>query len=192
MTRLGDRPVQAPTSSAGVADSPAAEARDAYVTVLFNRYRGALHRYLARFVAPDEVPDLVQETYFRLLRHESLVQIDALARGLLFQTATNLARDHRRRRASRHEPFHDAIDDSHMADLAEGPEEGLVGQQTLQVLERALANLPVDTRRVFVLSRFRDMSYPKIADALGLSTRTVARKMAEALDVLAIAVRSTQ
>lgn len=173
-----------------VTGSPVAEARDAFVTVLFNRYRGALHRYLARFVATDEVPDLVQETYFRLLRHDHIVQIDALARGLLFQTATNLARDFRRRQISRRASMHDSADADHDAGTSGSPEERLANEQTLAVIERTLAQLPGDIRAIFVLSRFKELSYPEIAEAMGMSSRTVARKMAEALDALTNAVGS--
>jgi RNA polymerase sigma-70 factor (ECF subfamily) len=159
-----------------------------YVTVLFNRYRGALHRYLSRLVATSDVPDLVQETYYRVLRHENVVEIDALARGLLFQTATNLARDHRRRNVSRHSLQHVPIEETTEPGTLDGPEERLANEQTLQLIERTLAKLPSETRAVFVLSRFKELSYPEIARAMGLSARTVARKMSEALDALASAV----
>jgi len=37
---------------------------------------------------------------------------------------------------------------------------------------------------VFMLSRFRDKSYPEIAALLGISTRTVERKMSDAMATL--------
>ena len=171
---------------------PVAQSRDAYVTLLFNRYRGSLYRYLSRFVAREEVPDLVQETYFRLLRADSVTQIDALARGLLFQTATNLVRDHRRRRQTRRDADHVPLDEDANAPDQNGPEERLASEQTLTVIEGALLELPAQTRTIFVLSRFRGLSYDEIAVAMGLSSRTVARKMAEALDALTAAVGAAQ
>jgi DNA-directed RNA polymerase specialized sigma24 family protein len=41
------------------------------------------------------------------------------------------------------------------------------------------------TRRIFLLSRFRGKTYPQIATLLGVSTRTVERKMNEAMELLA-------
>jgi len=167
-----------------------AEARGTYVSLLFTRYRGALHRYLSHLVATEEVSDLVQETYFRLLRHEQIVQIEALARGLLFQTATNLARDLRRRRKSRQAALHERLDEDHELGSSGTPDEHLASEQTLAIIEQTLARLPTETRAVFVLSRFNEMSYPEIAQALRLSPRTVARRMAEALEAFSRAMRS--
>jgi RNA polymerase sigma-70 factor (ECF subfamily) len=71
-----------------------------------------------------------------------------------------------------------------------GPDEQLAGEQTLSVIESAIAALPADTRTVFLLHRFRDLSYPQIAEMMNLSTRTVARKMAEALERLGTVVKA--
>ena len=53
---------------------------------------------------------------------------------------------------------------------------------------KAIADLPQDTRTVFLLHRFRDLTYPQIAEIMSLSGRTVARKMAEAIERLSAAV----
>ena len=156
----------------------------AYVTMLFNRHRVSLQRYLMRLVPPDDAAELVQESYYRLLRHGEMVKIDAMARSFLFQTATNLARDHYRRRASHRAAQHVPIDDEEIIEDHLGPDEQLAGEQTRVLLERAIAALPHDTRTVFMLHRFRDLTYPQIAQTMNLSARTVARKMAEALERL--------
>jgi RNA polymerase sigma factor (sigma-70 family) len=156
----------------------------AYVTMLFNRHRVSLQRYLMRLVPPDDAAELVQESYYRLLRHGEMVKIDAMARSFLFQTATNLARDHYRRRASHRAAQHVPIDDEEIIEDHLGPDEQLAGEQTRVLLERAIADLPHDTRTVFLLHRFRDLTYPQIAQTMNLSARTVARKMAEALERL--------
>jgi RNA polymerase sigma factor (sigma-70 family) len=156
----------------------------AYVTMLFDRHRVSLQRYLMRLVPPDDAAELVQESYYRLLRHGEMVKIDAMARSFLFQTATNLARDHYRRRASHRAAQHVPIDDEEIIEDHLGPDEQLAGEQTRVLLERAIADLPHDTRTVFMLHRFRDLTYPQIAQTMNLSARTVARKMAEALERL--------
>lgn len=160
----------------------------AYVTVLFNRHRVSLQRYLMRLVPPDDAAELVQESYYRLLRHGEMVRVDAMARSFLFQTATNLARDHHRRRASHRAALHVPIDGEEIVEDHLGPDEHLAGEQTRAMLERAIAGLPPDTRTVFVLHRFRELTYPQIAAIMSLSARTVARKMAEAIERLSTVV----
>ncbi len=160
----------------------------AYVTLLFNRHRVSLQRYLTRLVPPDDAAELVQESYYRLLRHGEMVRVDAMARSFLFQTATNLARDHHRRRATHRAALHVPIEDQEIPEEHLGPDEQLAGEQARELLERAIADLPQDTRTVFLLHRFRDLTYPQIAEVMSLSARTVARKMAEAIERLSSAV----
>jgi RNA polymerase sigma factor (sigma-70 family) len=167
---------------------PAGQTQHEYVTWLFTKYRGALQRYLLRFVPADDAAELVQETYYRLLRHGETVQLEAMARAFLYQTATNLARDHRRRALVRHTDQHEPLGDQDFATTQLDPEECLFGDQVLAIAERVISELPQETRMVFMLSRYRGMSYPQIAEVLHLSSRTVARKMTEALDRLSTAM----
>ena len=174
---------------ADAADPIAADpSHRAYVTMLFNRHRVSLQRYLTRLVPADDAAELVQESYYRLLRHGEMVKIDAMARSFLFQTATNLARDHHRRRASHRAALHVPIDGEEIVEDHLGPDEQLAGEQTRALLEKAIAALPPDTRTVFMLHRFRDLTYPQIAELMSLSARTVARKMAEAIERLGTAM----
>jgi RNA polymerase sigma factor (sigma-70 family) len=180
----------APASEAisEVAEDPVEQSQAAYVTLLFNKYRGALHRYLTRLVHAEDAAELVQETYFRLLRQGETVQLEAMARSFLFHTATNLARDLRRRRVSRRADQHEPFDEQAVGAEHSGPELHLAGEQALAVVEHAIATLPQDIRTVFLLHRFRDLSYPQIAQVMNLSARTVARKMAEAVERLSAAL----
>ena len=63
-------------------------------------------------------------------------------------------------------------------------------ERMLALMETAIADFPTDTRTVFLLHRFRDLSYAQIAEAMNLSTNTVVCKMAEALERLAAAVEA--
>jgi RNA polymerase sigma factor (sigma-70 family) len=171
-------------------DGPADATERDYVEQLFTKHRASLHRYLARLVRLEDAAELVQETYYRLLRHGNTVRLEAMARAFLFHTATNLARDFKRRRKSHHADQHADFEVQEIAQDHLGPDEQLVGEQTLATIERAIADLPADARTVFLLHRFRDLSYTQIAQTMNLSTRTVARKMAEALDQLSNVVRA--
>jgi RNA polymerase sigma factor (sigma-70 family) len=167
------------------------QSQSAYATLLFNRYRASLHRYLTRFVSAEDADELVQETYFRLLRHGETVQLEAMARAFLFRTATNLVRDHHRRRQVRHSAQHVPLEGHEPDEAHGGPEEQLLGRQLLDIVESTIANMPADTRSVFLMGRFRGMSYPEIASVMNLSSRTVARKMTEALTALGEALEGS-
>ncbi len=193
MCLLMDQPTQSdlrltknpyPQTEPAAAEAAPSDSHQAYVTLLFDKYRSVLQRYLRRFVSADDAADLVQETYFRLLRRGELVHIEAMARSFLFETATNLARDLRRRRITRHADQHVELDSVEVIDGRTRPDEHLAGEQVRVLLERAIAQLPQETRTVFLLARYRDLSYPQIAALTRMSARTVARKMAQAIEQL--------
>lgn len=165
---------------------PLAKQGETYFAALFRKYRHALFRYVSGLVSsPDDAAELVQESYARLLRQHHVKQLEAVSRTYLFSVATNLARDHFRRRTTRHSHAHADIDELNLVDERPGPEHDIVWAQTLQSIKQGIKELPPLTRRVFLLSRFRGKTYPQIAALLGVSTRTVERKMSEAMDALA-------
>src|SRR5688572_4413014 len=83
----------------------------AYVEALFREHRTSLLRYLSGILHNrDDAAELLQETYLRLLRQESLDRIDANAKAYLFQVATNLARDYFRQRKAQGVERHSNLD----------------------------------------------------------------------------------
>src|SRR5690606_24016949 len=89
-----------------------------------------------------------------------------------------------RRRNSRMLDAHVDIDEMELLSHASTPTEVLDWEKSLEKLKRSLMDLPVTTRQIFLLSRFEDMTYPQIAAALNISTRTVERHMSAAIKAL--------
>jgi len=167
-------------------DDPVNDTERAFLTLLFNKYRAPLYRYLTTLVpSSEDASDILQESYFRLLRRGSLIQIDGLARAYLFETARNLARDHLRRRVTHHADSHEPIDDCDLRSETAMPDSAVALQQTLALLSDAILELPDPAKSVFLLSRYRAMTHTEIGRFLGISIRSVERRMAEALDLLA-------
>jgi RNA polymerase sigma-70 factor (ECF subfamily) len=181
-----DAPAAAKQPGGAGEPQPTQEAGRIYFAALFRKYRSSLYRYLTGLVSsPDDAAELVQESYVRLLEHENVTQLEAVSRSYLFRIATNLARDHYRRRITHHNSAHLGLDDFEIADESAGPEYHLLWDSTVESIKKGIKDLPPMTRRVFLLSRFRGKSYLQIAALLGVSTRTVERKMSEAMQLLA-------
>lgn len=65
-----------------------------------------------------------------------------------------------------------------------GIEDELIGKELYEMLEKAIGQLPDETRRVFELSRYYGYSYEKIASELGISVNTVKYHIKRALAIL--------
>lgn len=156
------------------------------VESLYHAYKASLLSYLVGMVpgGKPEAQEILHETYVRLLRLDNLEHLRENPRAYIFTIATNLARDAMRRRTSRRLDAHEDIDELEFVSPEPSPVEVLDWNQSLERLKRSLLDLPVTTRQIFLLSRFDEMTYPQIADALGISTRTVERHMSSAMKAL--------
>ena len=79
---------------------------------LARRYRGALLSYFSRRMAnSSHAEDLTQEVFVRLARHRRVDDI-AHMEAYLFQTASNLLRDHARREVTHRHGDHVSLEDA--------------------------------------------------------------------------------
>lgn len=156
--------------------------RTQYVERLYSQHSESLLRYLRSLLPSDEeAVDILQETYIRLLKQESLDRLEANSRAYLYTIATNLVRDCLRKRTAQHHDKHVPFDEVDFSDTSSSPGDITAWQKSLDSLKQALLGLPPLTRRVFILRRFEQMTYPEIAKALNVSTRTVERHIHKAI-----------
>lgn len=184
------KPPAVPAENA--ASDPTEAAQRAFLTLLFNKYRGALLRHVARFAASrEDASDLVQDTYLRVMDRISMSRFDGEARAYLFRTATNLARDHYRRQKFRaHASLEEAPEETLRA-TEPTPDEIISADQVTATLRAAIRDMPEGARAVFLLARSREMPYEDIAKQLGVGRRTVERRVAEAVAFLAARLRGS-
>lgn len=140
----------------------------------------ALRAYLHNFAQLADVDDLVQETYVRLLKARDRGPIGS-PRGLLFATARSAARDFFRRRAVRATPSVTEVDCSRVYDEAPDVAETVSRQQETDLLQQAIAALPVRCREILVLRKFHHLSHREIAQRLGIAEHTVEAQLTKAL-----------
>lgn len=131
-------------------------------------------------VPPQDVPDLVQETFRRLftakgtgagLIEASRAYVAAAARAVLKQRLRTGAR--------RQQGAHHAFADHEVAGA--DPHTLLEHRDMLRRVEEAIARLSPATRDVFLMHRFDDLSYPEIARIKGMKVKRVEKHIAKAL-----------
>lgn len=166
--------------------SPAA-ARRAF-SVLVKRYEHALFNFILRSVHSRALAEeLFQETFLRALRSTSAFRVDApnaSVRAWLYRIAVNLCRDEVR--SKRFQAAH-ALSQELGDDLPHGgptPEAAAENAQRAKAVRDAVQALSEIQREAVVLFHYQGLTYPEIAEALGVPLGTVKSRMHAALVAL--------
>lgn len=147
--------------------------------------RTGLQRFFRwRVKETEDIPDLVQDVFVRVLGRVQPGDIENL-RSYAFQVAASVLVDRNRRRAVRHHDAHVEFDPTRSAPTEIGPERIVAGREELRALMALVAQMPERTRTVFVLRRLEHMSYKEIARQLDLSVSAVEKHMVRAAERLA-------
>lgn len=140
----------------------------------------ALKRYLRRFTFSRETADdLAQEAFLRAFAAESRHPIET-PKAFLFKVAKNLALNERARRASLTvAPLGDLESQEVIEDSSQAPVDDVVdSRERIRLLACAIAALPPQCARVFILRKMQGLSQKEIAARLGISVRTVENHVA--------------
>lgn len=165
-------------------DAASALARSARIENLNRRYRTALIRFFSsRSRRPDDVEDLVQEVFVRLIARGGLDDV-RVEENYLFVAAGNVWRDAARRDIARHRDRHASLADHHHPVDAISPEVVAVGKEDLRRALVAIQELPLRTQAIFALQRYEELTYPEIARRLGISVSAVEKHMMRAISHL--------
>ena len=131
----------------------------------YDRTSGALWGYLSRISGDRQVADdLLQESYYRLLKTTTVFESENHRRNYLYRIATNLVRDAKR---SQRPLFEDGVE---MADVA-AP--AAADAESRQDVRRALGRLKPRERAMLWLAYANGSSHAEIADVLGLKTTSI-------------------
>lgn len=149
---------------------------------LFRRHATFVARLLARLgAAATDVDDLVQEVFIVAHRRGGFVPGRAKATTWLAEISFRVASDHRRgrRRVSKRVVANE--DAVHTATSgAPDPHRTAVATRALDRVQRALNEMPLERRAVFVLYEIEDVSCAEIALGLELPVGTVYSRLHKA------------
>lgn len=146
-------------------------------------HEAALRRWLSRFVAPQDVEDIVQEAYC------SIAGLDVLAhivdpKRYLFQVARNVVMANlRRARVVQIDSIGglQEIERVIAHDESNNPERLAADRALLRQIDDALASMSERSRTVFRLRRLQGLSQRDVARRLGVSEAVVENELARGL-----------
>jgi RNA polymerase sigma-70 factor (ECF subfamily) len=154
------------------------DAFDAIFRTYYARMVGAAEALLGERAAAEEA---AQEVMLELWRRSASITIETALGAYLFRAVRNRALNQIRHARTRRqaEPLLGA-------ETSAAPHaDARVRQRELNVaLQAAIEELPPRCREVFELSRAQGLRYAEIADALGISVKTVEAQMGKALRIL--------
>lgn len=135
----------------------------------YERTARPLWAYLARTTgAPHVADDLMQESYYRLLRSSVAFEDDVHRKNYLFRIATNLLRDRLRRPS-----LEVALPEDERDQPVAGGPASLDSALTRREVDAALRSLRPRDRQLLWLAYAQGMSHSEISGALGVRTGSV-------------------
>lgn len=153
------------------------------VSRILEVYKGnktALKQYLRRFVArAEDVEDIAQEAFLRAFAAESIREIQS-PKAFLFKVAKNVALNERARQSHVSTvPLEDFGESNVLYDNSQVTVEDQVeGREHLHLFARAVAELPPQCARVFLMRKVYGLSCKEIALRLEISESTVEKHAA--------------
>ncbi|PQZ85563.1 MULTISPECIES: sigma-70 family RNA polymerase sigma factor [Pseudomonas] len=146
-------------------------------TGFFEHYEELIGTWTRRLRNRQQAEDLAHDTFVRVLESKS-AHVEQ-PRAYLHQTARNIAVDGYRRDDRRDAMAQHTFD---QAPLDSGdPEHFMHAVQLADSVERALAELPLNCRRIFIWQKIEGLTQQEIAERLGLSKNMVEKYMIRTL-----------
>ena len=163
---------------------------DAAFTVLMQRHKEKLYRFIRRYVGDrDESYDVLQESFLAAWNALERYNADKPFSAWLYRIALNKCRDWSRRRLVRKWLTHsDSIDDEAGLALIDDhllPDAVQEERQKLQRLDKAIAALPKGLKEPLILTAFDGCSHEEAATILKLTVKAVEVRVYRARKILA-------
>jgi RNA polymerase sigma factor (sigma-70 family) len=154
--------------------------KDFGIAAAYQRIRRRLASAVRSVVGPAEVEDILQEAFLRCYEASGTRRVEHPSSYLL-RTAVNLAINHNERAGQR---LSTSLEECDLDSGLESPidlEKQAIQRERLALYCQAVAELPVQCRRAFLLKKVYGLSQKDIAAYLGISENTVEKHIAKGL-----------
>lgn len=150
---------------------------------LFEHYYAALCLFAKRYIDDKATrEDIVQEVFFTIWEKRKSIAAHVSARNYLLTSVKNLSLNYLRKQVYIQEYQHKIIETPPL--YSTGGDDLYTLNELEGLLARTLEKLPPEYRMAFEMSRMENKSMDEVAQAMGVSVRTVERYRNKALEIL--------
>ena len=135
-------------------------------TTLVERHAQSVARFVVSLGERERTEELVQDTFVRAFQAIETFRSDSLFRTWLFTIAKRLVLDHRRSERRRRDDVE--LQEDHLV-VSFDALDGMVGDERMQQVRRAMQGLSPMQREVFTLRVTEGLPYDEIAQMVGSS-----------------------
>jgi RNA polymerase sigma-70 factor, ECF subfamily len=150
---------------------------------VFKTYYKKLHAYVCTLLKDEAfAEEIVQQVFFKLWERAGNITISGSVAAYLYRAVHNESLNHiKHQKVKATHQLHVAYSMKHHAEPAP---KTLQAKELEQKIQDTLNELPEQCRTIFQMSRYEEMKYREIADALRISIKTVENQMSKALKIL--------
>lgn len=166
------------------------EGDDASFSILLERYRGPVMRFLYRMIDNHAIAEeLTQEVFFRIYRSRAAYEPKAKFNTWVFLIATrvglNWIRDTQKEKSQARLDWNapDGVQ-LQLADCQPTREQELLHEVTLRAVRRAIEALPARQRIAVLMHKYEELNHGQIAEALGCTESAVKSLICRAYEAL--------
>ncbi len=156
--------------------------------LLFRRFYNPLCSHAVRFVYSKQIAeDLVSEVFFQFYRTKSYENINISFTSYLFRAVRNECFTYLRREFGKTDTI-ELTTENTISVYQQQPDAEIHYNHLFLKVNEAIGELPMQCRRVFLMSRFESKKYHEIAEELNISPKTVEVHISKALKHLRVAL----
>ncbi len=149
--------------------------------LLYNRYYKPLCSHAVRFVySKDVAEDIIAEIFYNIWKNQVFLHITTSFRAYLFTAVRNRCFLYLQQEQG-NKSFAFDNSDLQFPESNVSPDQMLFYDDLQKQIEQAIAQLPPQCQKVFLMNRFEGKKYKEIADELQLATKTIEAHINKAL-----------
>lgn len=158
--------------------------------LLVSRYQNKVAGLLMRYVSPNDIPDVVQESFIKAYRSLESFRGDSAFYTWLYRIAVNTAKNYLTAQGRR-PPTEDILADeaetydvgSNLRDV-ETPENLMLSAELKKVIFDTIDNLQEELKTAITLREIEGMSYEEIAEIMACPVGTVRSRIFRAREII--------